>query len=190
MKRCPACAEEIQDDATVCRFCGRLPMRPELQAWAQQWWSLRKADRDQFWDSLSSADRTMLKVVVEANAPRRSTAATCGIVVVVLGVVMVGLVLFLVVTTSEEPSPERAEERVKHDAWFTCQGFVKDRLKAPSTAEFCRYQDAQVAVDGEKYRVVGCVDSQNSFGANIRSSFMCEVRASGDKWLLESVEIK
>ena len=53
-----------------------------------------------------------------------------------------------------------------------CQTVIKGRLKAPATAEFSpSYQ--QVQETGGVYRWAGHVDSQNSFGANIRTAFTC-----------------
>lgn len=46
---------------------------------------------------------------------------------------------------------------------------VEDRLKSPSTADFCPYY-AMTATNlgGDKWKVTGYVDAQNSFGAEIR----------------------
>src|SRR5882672_11033891 len=55
-----------------------------------------------------------------------------------------------------------------------CQKFVTERLKAPATADFQSNGDADVRnMGGGKYRVFSFVDSQNSFGANIRTKFGC-----------------
>jgi hypothetical protein len=53
-----------------------------------------------------------------------------------------------------------------------CQVAVDNELKAPSTA---RYTDMLASKDGPSWLVNGKVDAQNSFGAQIRSSFKCTV---------------
>ncbi len=67
-----------------------------------------------------------------------------------------------------------------------CEELVKDRLKAPSTAEF-----SGESADGSagSYTVTGDVDSQNSFGAMLRSHFTCTVHSSGNEWKLDDMEI-
>jgi len=73
------------------------------------------------------------------------------------------------------------------DAKRACQeDFIPTRLKAPATAEF---SGVTVATAGETYTVTGSVDSQNSFGAQIRSSFTCVMHTSGDRWVLEAANV-
>lgn len=69
----------------------------------------------------------------------------------------------------------------KLDEWgaqVACEDVVKTLLKAPSTAEFSNWQ-RQSNGDG-KYTVTGTVDSQNGFGAMLRSQFGCTVRDKGN----------
>lgn len=74
-------------------------------------------------------------------------------------------------------------------AWIMMQDFVKARLKSPSTADF-PFGGAQRHVhdlkDG-RYKVISYVDSQNGFGAMVRTHFYGIVVKDGDKWTLESL---
>lgn len=55
----------------------------------------------------------------------------------------------------------------------SCQESVKSKLKAPSTAQFVG--GSLPAFDGTAWNWTGEVDAQNSFGAQIRTSFACTV---------------
>ena len=54
---------------------------------------------------------------------------------------------------------------------------IEKLLKAPATAKYC---DPKVTDLGEgKYVVASCVDSENSFGANLRSNWTVTMTYSG-----------
>lgn len=76
----------------------------------------------------------------------------------------------------------------KVDAKVWCEQYVKDQLKAPSSADFSGEATTKGA-DKDTYTVAGAVDSQNSFGAKLRNTFSCTVRKrpDGDTWDLVSL---
>lgn len=81
-------------------------------------------------------------------------------------------------------------------AFVQCQSFVKDRLKSPATADFPTL-NFQAFPRGENiYAIRSYVDSQNTFGATIRTNFFCEVEWNGKddaaqgNWNLLQLELK
>ena len=82
------------------------------------------------------------------------------------------------------------------DSKTICQQFVADTLKAPATARFEPTDTVMAAINPDKkYRhlsfvwdTMGYVDSQNSFGALIRSKYICTVQRTGpDDWRLLNI---
>ncbi len=74
-----------------------------------------------------------------------------------------------------------------------CHEFVTDRLRAPSTAKFPNaYSEHRITKLGPgHYQVASYVDAQNGFGAQVRSSYLCEVTTTdkGDHWHANNVSI-
>ncbi|MGM0609376.1 MAG: type II secretion system major pseudopilin GspG [Candidatus Muiribacteriota bacterium] len=78
----------------------------------------------------------------------------------------------------------------KIDAFTMSKVLVKKKLKAPSTAKFCSYSNATVIKsDNGRFKVSAYVDADNSFGAQIRTSYTCILKESGGKWTLESINM-
>jgi hypothetical protein len=99
----------------------------------------------------------------------------------------VGIILVCIVlnyTKSDGGSTRTANQ--KSTAWYMCQKFIGDSLKAPSTAKYQNYVTSGVVNDlgGNVYDMVMWVDAQNSFGAQIRSNFYCKVQDISDNWKL------
>jgi len=76
-------------------------------------------------------------------------------------------------------------------AWVACQTMVKSRLKSPSTADFPADYRNSVARSGSSFTVKSFVDSQNSFGATVRTNYICEVRfdQTDESWNLTSLDM-
>lgn len=103
-------------------------------------------------------------------------------------------------TRQEEENQKRRKEAEKEqerqrsiagDARYTAKEFVKRRLRAPSTASFSGLTETSVTKtkDGD-YFVMGWVDSQNGFGAMIRSTWIVQMKDMGSKWQLVDVKIQ
>ena len=93
---------------------------------------------------------------------------------------------------SSSPKPENYAISV---SW----AFVRAGLKSPTTADFGRIRTHQkYSIEGkpDTWEVRGHVDSQNSFGAMIRSNYTCQVEyVSGDasyvaNWKLLDLKIE
>lgn len=66
-----------------------------------------------------------------------------------------------------------------------CYDFVRDRLKAPATAQF---SETEIESSGNQWTVSGSVDAQNSFGALIRNNYTCVTTVQSGQWQLESLD--
>jgi hypothetical protein len=90
------------------------------------------------------------------------------------------------------PSAEAAPRQPEPDiagATAACEKFVTDKLKAPATAKFQRGVFAQ-HVGGARFHFLSYVDAENSFGANMRTNFTCEVSDLGAQWRLDSLSVR
>ncbi len=59
-----------------------------------------------------------------------------------------------------------------------CEDAVKNRLRAPATAQFP--DPLAIPESGNRWRVQGAVDAQNAFGALVRSDYECHAWLDAD----------
>lgn len=143
---------------------------------------------DRWWDGRQWTDRTRPRgttaaTATEARNGKRLAAIAAGVLV------LIGIGFFVksigdqpseeeqaaaaAASTSREAASDRAyqEQLLLTRAEMTCQELVTGSLKSPGTAEFVDVT-TKARPDG-KVVTTGSVDSQNGFGALIRSSFTC-----------------
>lgn len=87
-------------------------------------------------------------------------------------------------TAKEAPSPPKHDNG--QDAFYVGRKACENALKAPSTAKFSNpYSDADTGWSPygfNQWKAFGHVDSQNSFGAMLRSQWLAVVKLSGDNY--------
>ena len=93
----------------------------------------------------------------------------------------------------EQKRVERIERELNAkllDAYCMAQRFVEQRLKSPRSVKWpwISYKSCTTYLDNNRYRISTYCDAQNSFGALIRTHFVCIVKYIGSNdWRLESL---
>jgi hypothetical protein len=130
-----------------------------------------------------------------AKSKPKQTSHILGICAV-LGFVVLGIALISEINTVVTPKENSPETASAYDACYMTQKFVSSRLKAPATADFQPCYEASTSPKtggsiGTEYTVSSYVDSQNSFGAKIRSNYLAVVEYEGhDQWSLNALTIE
>lgn len=93
---------------------------------------------------------------------------------------------------NDDGSSSSSPETNKFLAYNYAEKFVKERLKSPSTAKFPgtteKYKHI-TELGNTEYQIYSWVDSQNGFGAMIRSSFSCKIIFEGNNVRCENLVI-
>lgn len=122
-----------------------------------------------------------LKKQHQSKKPKKKSGGCLPWVVVTL-VILALITLYSIFRddTSEE-SPIQHSEVL---AYNYAEDFVEKKLKSPSTAEFPGVVEKDkhiVSMGNGEYKITSWVDSQNSFGATIRTEFSCTIIFEGDQ---------
>lgn len=95
---------------------------------------------------------------------------------------VIALLIFLVVAvfivvkcgcSNEEENKIKTYDKI--DALTHAQIYIKSKLKSPVSAEFEGGVGGVVKINDTTFTVIGTVDSQNGFGALLRSNYSCKV---------------
>ena len=124
---------------------------------------------------------------LQKKAPKKK-AGGCAIIIIAI------LILFIVfhnIGSNDESDDSRGTSKML--AYNYAENFVKKKLKSPSTADFpgVQQKDQHTTMIGkDKYKIESWVDSENSFGANIRTKFSCIIIFEGDQVRCEQLRFE
>jgi hypothetical protein len=95
-------------------------------------------------------------------------------VYVLLALIAACLILYLVMCTGGSDDDNEVDEGPyeAYDLMYLTEEYVKGFLKSPGSAEFPPYREWSLIDNGQVVVISSYVDSQNSFGALLRTDFV------------------
>ena len=153
-KYCEHCGKEIDDKEVFCKHCGS---------------KINEAKNED-------------KNKEEDYKPNTKTKSITSIVVtLVIFAIIVGVAFTCCGGGCGGDSKSDKEGHSEVEAWVAAKIEVEDNLKSPKTASFpWSYEEYVTKINDNDFKVRSYVDSENSFGATIRTNFSCTVEFTGE----------
>jgi len=216
--RCSECGREISDKASACPGCGApASVAPSMSEAKRH--EMMATTKPPVIPSRPPVPPSPPTIIYQQLPPKKKKGMGLFSGCVVLPFALIALLFggYKVFDYWEEVSYARADPATKaaKDAAKAAQAAagqeevlaielisrsqeaVTKRLKAPRTAKFPstllllgRHEYKIYKMPGGSYRVFSWVDSQNGFGAMIRSQWMVELKGSGDQWEVVTVTVE
>lgn len=164
---CRECGKDVSTEAAACPHCGA----PNLTG--------------------SSAAPTPIPPPVEkVPLGQRNIGTAKGCAIGCLGFILIVVLIGLCSGGGDTVStPTASSGDPGSAAYSACTRAVRERLRAPSTADFPWADYRWAKREGGDYLITSHVDAQNAFGAQIRSNWMCIVRQSGNSWVVQEATV-
>jgi len=189
---CPKCGTQLPDQAAFCHSCGTpcgVPPRAVSNA-EYEWVTEARKAASHPRITLSASDKARSKATSRTTNPTKWIFIFSGVFILLITLVKFGM---WVSSPSEEPSPQAGPDVIQTQLRVRqhCEDYVREYLKAPSTANFSSYTETTVVDQGAgHYAVIGWVDSQNSFGAKLRMNYICKTTDGGTgQWSFERLVV-
>lgn len=188
---CSNCGDINKASSNFCTNCGQKLVKLDPQDLPN---TFSQAD----YESYKNIPSTRRKVTPKKDLQSPDSGFKPGC----FGFIVIIVVIFIIAQYCNERDLSPAEKQTKkierdiesnkHLALSYSRDYVKDALKAPATAKFpgiLEAYDHVRHVGGDKYVISSYVDSENSFGALIRTNYICEIEIKGDEIYLHDLRL-
>ncbi|PCI96058.1 MAG: hypothetical protein COB15_11465 [Flavobacteriales bacterium] len=106
-------------------------------------------------------------------------------------IILVGVVLLVIEVATQKKGKgfSNPDNNLKVEVYRASENYMERNLKSPSTADFpgvLTYKNHVKKVKTGHWKVNSYVDSENGFGAKVRTNFSCEVVGSKGSWTVKN----
>lgn len=123
------------------------------------------------------------------NQPTKANQTTATVLtIIIIGLIIYGFVSCFSSGDTTEKSYEDKIHDLKIEAWVMAEQFIDKQLKAPATAKYQWFTEDNVTKIGDQYTVEIYVDSENSFGAKLRTHWKLKMEKDGDTYRLLDIQ--
>lgn len=176
----------------------QMPQQVQMRLQAREAALPQKASEQQRRQAEAKATATVQPQIVanSKNANKKAEGSTT--IGTVPGLLIIAAVSTIGIGSQVDNIGESSTQSAKAtetQAFIQCKNFVEERLRAPATADFPFLEHTSWDMGNNTWVIKSHVDSQNGFGAMIRSNWHCKVQyVGGDtsdprSWHLLNIEL-